>query len=150
MFRHMCERLCLSSISGAHRIPPINAIIHGLMSLDLDGFSNYAGCSKGYNIEFVDEVFGAYNTIAGSILTSGGDNMYLNVTYFDSACAATSGGVDTGCPRVVKQIAVNNDFGKSLFYPWLCIEKALFREQEVKLFAIGCGEHQQTSLSATY
>ena len=109
MLRHKCERLCLSSISGAHRIPPINAIIHGLMSLELDGSSNYAECSKGYNIEFGDEVFGAYNTITDSILTSGGDSMYLNVTNFYSAFVATSGGVYTGCPRVVKRIAVTND-----------------------------------------
>ena len=114
MFRHKCIHLCPSSISGAHWIPPIHAIIHGLMSFELDGFSKYAECSKGYNIEFGDEVFGAYNQFTGSILTSGGDNIYLNVTYFDSAFAATSGGVFTGCPRVMKRIAVTNDFGKSL------------------------------------
>ena len=48
--------------------------------------------------------------------------MYLNVTYLYSAFVATSGGVDTGCPRVVKRIAVTNDFGKSLLDPWLCME----------------------------
>ena len=67
--------------------------------------------------------------ITGSILTSGGDNMYLNVKYFDSAFSASSGGVDTGCPRGVKRIAVTNDFGKSLLDPWLCIEKALSRSK---------------------
>ena len=67
--------------------------------------------------------------------------MYLNVTYLYSAFVATSGGVDTGCPRVVKRIAVTNDFGKSLLDHWLWDENALFRDQEVKLFAIGCGEH---------
>ena len=125
MFRHKCERLFLSSLSGAHRIPPINAIIHGPMSLELDGFSNYAECSKGYNIEFGDEVFGAYNTITDSILTSSGDSMYLNVTYLYSAFVATSGGVDTGCPRVVKRIAVTNDFGKSILDHWLWIKMPL-------------------------
>ena len=73
--------------------------------------------------------------------------MYLNVTYFHSAFVATSGGADNGCPRVVKRIAVTNDFGKSLFNPWLRDEKSLFRDLEVKLFAIGCGEQQRTSLS---
>ena len=71
------------------------------MSFEIDGSSANAECSKGYNIEFGDEVFGAYNTITDSILTSGGDSMYLNVTNFYSAFVATSGGVDTGRPRVV-------------------------------------------------
>ena len=100
------------------------------MSFEIDGSSANAECSKGYNIEFGDEVFGAYNTITGRILTSGGDNMYLNVTYYDRAFAATSGGVDTACPRVVKRIAVTNEFGKSLLDPWLCIEKVLFRNKK--------------------
>ena len=96
------------------------------MSFEIDGSSANAECSKGYNIEFGDEVFGAYNLITGSILTGGGDNMYLNVTYFNIACAATSGGVDTRCPQFVKLIAETNDFGKSLLNPWLCIEKDIF------------------------
>ena len=81
MFRHMCERLCLSSISGAHRISPINAIVHGVMSLELDGLSNYAECSKGYNIGFGEEVFDAYNTITGSILNEQWRQYYMNVTF---------------------------------------------------------------------
>ena len=54
---------------------------------------------------FGDEAFGAYITIPGSILTSGG-GMYLNVTYIDTEFVATNGGVDTVCLRVVKPIAV--------------------------------------------
>ena len=79
------------------------------MSFEIDGSSANAECSKGYNIEFGDEVFGSYNTITDSILTSSGDSMYLDVANFYSAFVATSGGVDTECPRVVKRIAVTND-----------------------------------------
>ena len=56
MFHHKCERMCLYSRSGVHRIQTINAIVHGLMSLEIDGLSNNAEWSKGYNIEFGDEV----------------------------------------------------------------------------------------------
>ena len=43
--------------------------------------------------------------------------MYLHVTYLYSSFVATSGDVDTGCPRVVERIAVTNDFGKLLLDP---------------------------------
>ncbi|CAI5735076.1 unnamed protein product [Hyaloperonospora brassicae] len=103
--------VCLDSESGAYPIPPINALIEGIMKQQSDmpgtrpvdycaaeydvviNHKSYAVCESGYN-RFIEIIVG---------------DMVINLTRKDDVDVRSNGGPDSGCEQVVKPFVTTSN-----------------------------------------